>query len=160
MRLIKRPKLRPNQQLTEIRKEVVKAIQPVAAAHTQHRNRVVSSWQSQHKPKFKTSIKVTPKQIQFDVFITNATTSLGKYGGTIGDLWGWINEGTRPHIITPRFATILRFVVNGVTVFAKRVNHPGTKAQKHNQRINKLLLPRLKIAIGLGMRKGFRRAFR
>lgn len=34
--------------------------------------------------------------------------------------------GTRPHVIRPRTATVLRFEINGETVFAKKVNHPGT----------------------------------
>lgn len=35
---------------------------------------------------------------------------------------------TKPHIILPRNAKVLRFVVGGVTVYAKKVKHPGSKA--------------------------------
>lgn len=38
-----------------------------------------------------------------------------------------VNDGTRPHIIRPRRARALRFTVNGRVVFARVVNHPGTK---------------------------------
>ena len=37
------------------------------------------------------------------------------------------HEGTRPHIIRPRNAKALRFVVGGRVVFASRVQHPGTR---------------------------------
>lgn len=37
------------------------------------------------------------------------------------------HEGTRPHVILPKKAKVLRFPVRGGgIVFAKRVNHPGT----------------------------------
>lgn len=39
-----------------------------------------------------------------------------------------VSEGTRPHIITPRKqGGVLRFVVNGRTVFARIVHHPGAR---------------------------------
>lgn len=53
--------------------------------------------------------------------------------GKIDVLWGleygrYIITGTRPHVIEPKNAKALRFEINGQIVFAKRVNHPGTKA--------------------------------
>lgn len=39
-----------------------------------------------------------------------------------------VNDGTRPHVIRPRNARVLRFVVGGQVVYAKFVNHPGTRA--------------------------------
>jgi hypothetical protein len=43
------------------------------------------------------------------------------------------HEGTRPHLIVPRKAKALAFYPRGGTalVFAKRVNHPGTKPNKY-----------------------------
>jgi hypothetical protein len=40
----------------------------------------------------------------------------------------YVLDGTRPHIIRPRRAKALRFEVGGGVVFAKRVRHPGTRA--------------------------------
>lgn len=41
-------------------------------------------------------------------------------------------KGTRPHVILPRNARALRFTVaGGDVVFAKRVNHPGTRANPY-----------------------------
>lgn len=41
----------------------------------------------------------------------------------------FVNDGTRPHVIRPRRAQVLRFQAGGRTVYARVVNHPGTRAQ-------------------------------
>lgn len=47
--------------------------------------------------------------------------------GTDDERFEWVNEGTKPHVITPRKAKALRFdAASGGVVFTKRVNHPGT----------------------------------
>lgn len=38
----------------------------------------------------------------------------------------FIEDGTKAHVIRPKRARFLRFYVAGETVFARRVNHPGT----------------------------------
>lgn len=40
------------------------------------------------------------------------------------------HEGTKPHIITPSRAQVLRFVTRGRLVYAHAVRHPGTKANR------------------------------
>jgi HK97 gp10 family phage protein len=42
---------------------------------------------------------------------------------------GFVNDGTRPHVIRPRNAQALRFRVGGRVVYARVVNHPGTRAK-------------------------------
>lgn len=39
----------------------------------------------------------------------------------------WIEAGTRPHIIRAKNARALRFEIGGRVVFAKQVQHPGTR---------------------------------
>lgn len=41
----------------------------------------------------------------------------------------FVHQGTRPHTILPRRASVLRFNVGGAVVFTRRVNHPGTRPQ-------------------------------
>jgi hypothetical protein len=44
------------------------------------------------------------------------------------DYTQYVNDGTRPHVIAARNRKYLRFVTHGgQIVFAKRVQHPGTK---------------------------------
>lgn len=38
-----------------------------------------------------------------------------------------LEEGSRPHVIRPRNAKVLAFPSGGRTVFARSVNHPGTR---------------------------------
>lgn len=43
---------------------------------------------------------------------------------------GYVNDGTRPHVIRPRrTGGVLRFSVGGQVVYARVVNHPGTRAR-------------------------------
>lgn len=37
----------------------------------------------------------------------------------------FVNDGTRPHDIFPKFGRFLRFEINGRVIYAKRVHHPG-----------------------------------
>lgn len=41
-----------------------------------------------------------------------------------------VNDGSAPHIIRPRRAKALRFVVGGRVVYAKVVHHPGTRGTR------------------------------
>lgn len=39
------------------------------------------------------------------------------------------DQGTRPHVIRPRTRRVLRFAAGGDVVYARQVNHPGTRAR-------------------------------
>jgi hypothetical protein len=41
------------------------------------------------------------------------------------------HEGSKPHLIVPNRATVLRFVNRGRVVYAHAVMHPGTKANRY-----------------------------
>jgi len=58
----------------------------------------------------------------------NARTANGTFYGHM------VRMGTRPHPIVPRNAKALAFMIGGNLVFAKRVNHPGTRANKYHVR--------------------------
>lgn len=47
-----------------------------------------------------------------------------------GDYGEFLDEGVRPHVIRPRRAKVLRFVVGGRVVYARKVNHPGTNKHR------------------------------
>lgn len=44
-----------------------------------------------------------------------------------------IEYGTRPHLIEPVKAQVLKFTIDGQTIFASHVFHPGTVANPHFQ---------------------------
>lgn len=41
----------------------------------------------------------------------------------------FIEGGTKAHIIKPKRARALRFMLNGNVIYSKKVKHPGTKAK-------------------------------
>lgn len=43
----------------------------------------------------------------------------------------YVEFGTKPHVIEAKPGKTLVFVMHGQKVFAKKVNHPGTKAQPY-----------------------------
>jgi hypothetical protein len=68
-------------------------------------------------------------QIMAGPFVVTGGVSAG--GGAEGvDYALYVHEGTRPHMIFPRRpGGTLAFEMDGRTVFAKSVHHPGTKAR-------------------------------
>jgi hypothetical protein len=72
--------------------------------------------------------------------------------GTDDEIYGYVDQGTRPHVIRPRRGRFLRFQAGarakttpgslssgggggGVTTFRRGVNHPGTKARGFSELI-------------------------
>ena len=54
---------------------------------------------------------------------------------TNDEVFGYQDRGTKRHVIRPRSKRFLRFTPKGGgTVFAKKVNHPGTPAQRFSER--------------------------
>ena len=41
------------------------------------------------------------------------------------------HQGTRPHIITPNRSQVMVFANKGRVIYATRVNHPGTRANRY-----------------------------
>lgn len=91
-----------------------------------------------------------------DVTFTIKTQGTDRVVSTNDEVWGYVDEGTRPHVIVAKRARVLRFMAGGspktkpgritsgtgsqgsAVVFRPRVNHPGTKARLFTQQIAKL----------------------
>jgi hypothetical protein len=71
---------------------------------------------------------------------------------TVSDLWRWRNFGTKPHMIFARPGGVLAFQVDGVDVFTRFSRHPGTKAHRDDQRINRKLRRSMNGAVKSGYR--------
>lgn len=82
--------------------------------------------------------------------------------GTDDEIYGYVNDGTKPHDIYPVNAKMLRFQsgyaaktspgvigsggggASGSMVFSRHVRHPGTKARKFDEIIAKKWQPKFK----------------
>lgn len=52
-----------------------------------------------------------------------------------GDFYGhYVRMGTKPHTILPVKGAYLVFNIGGRLIFAKKVNHPGTKPNRYDKR--------------------------
>ena len=149
-----------------IRARVEKELKVVGQSHVAERNEIVRDFEN--KPEFGYRIRTTAKELRLEVFVKNPDEKLKHGNWTIGQLWTALDKtGTRPHPIPkqPKPAgKFLRFkwggpgsykpktvrggkfrgpgkVSGGKPVFAKQVQHPGTKPRKFTERINKELRP-------------------
>lgn len=64
-------------------------------------------------------------------------------------------DGTRPHMIVPKSARVLHFRTAAGDVFARRVNHPGTRPNDFTRRAVLPLLPEVQDSFSLIMREVF-----
>lgn len=101
--------------------------------------KTVRTWRNRTKPEFKKRIR---KGASYSVEVE-----------AVGKIYMWVSEGTRPHIITPKFAKALAFrgtfkpktrykfigssngLRSGKFVYAKRVRHPGSEGRKFHDAI-------------------------
>ena len=72
---------------------------------------------------------------------------------TLNEIYGYVDKGTKKHIIVPRNKTVLKFRGGSYSgrgrpkgsdyVFTKFVNHPGFKGYQHTERITKEWTPKI-----------------
>jgi len=112
-----------------------------------------------HKPKFSVTTTIS------------GDDSPAVLVGTDDEIYGYVSGGTSAHIIRPKRARALRFqktytakTVPGVigskaggpsgpAVYAQEVHHPGTKARRFDQIIQKKWQPRFKREIEAAMKE-------
>lgn len=84
---------------------------------------------------------------------------------TLSKIYGYVDQGTRPHVIRPKKAKALRFQSGykakttpgiigssaggpfGDVVFSKAVNHPGNAPRNFSKEIQKIWTPKFKRAM-------------
>lgn len=116
-----------------------------------------------HKPIFRIAAKSTASEASVNVSTTDK-------------IYGYVDQGTRPHIIRPRRARFLNFSskfkpktkvrkitsTSGMTgkrdVFAKVVHHPGTEAREFAQEIQAKWQPKLKTRIESAINRAARKS--
>lgn len=80
------------------------------------------------------SIIVEPTKVEenkISTFIGSSMTVSSKGKGNIYNLGYLLETGTSPHLIFPVNSNVLHFQIDGVDVFTKYVQHPGTTAMPH-----------------------------
>ena len=60
----------------------------------------------------------------FDVRQQRVYRIIGRVGSNLKKTH-WVHEGTRPHVIRPRYKKALKFTSGGTTFIRSSVNHPG-----------------------------------
>jgi len=141
-----------------MRAAILDGLQEVARDVDEDFAKTYATWK--RKPKFKTEIKIWDRGGRFQV-------------STDDEIYGYVDRGTKPHIIRPKRAQKLFFKggysakttprvigsssggANGPDVFANVVRHPGTKArefaetlkEKYQKTFGKSMLKALKSAV-------------
>lgn len=128
---------KPIQKLPSFENIIFEAVFSEARTVKEEFERTVSTWKE--KPTFRL-VKVS--KFGYDVETNNP-------------IYGYVDEGTRPHIIRPKKAKALRFNTSGFkpktsprtlvsgsgspakppTAFSQEVHHPGTQARNYTERI-------------------------
>ncbi len=72
----------------------------------------------------------------------------------------FVEYGTKPHLIRPVSAKVLAFTVGAAKVFAKVVNHPGSKERPFLRPAFKEIEPKLKAELTAKAEELFRLKFR
>lgn len=103
------------------------------------------------KKEFEATTRTWSHDVKFEVLISLAKGAATVIVETNDEIYGYVNEGTDPHLIVPVNAKVLAFpgdytskTVPGVidsrdggsggeTIFAAYVEHPGTKARNFSQ---------------------------
>lgn len=122
-----------------MRLELLNALRKAARQIKKDYEATVATWDTDVKFKEQVSLKESAPSISIT---------------TDNEVYRYVNEGTKPHIIEPVRAKRLRFQsgynakttpgvlssknggANGDTVFSMRVKHPGTKARKFDEAVN------------------------
>jgi hypothetical protein len=137
--------------------ELDRAGTQVAADVLQDFKRTTATWQ--HKVTWTKQVVATAGQVLLNV-------------GTADAIYRYVDEGTRPHVIRPRRARMLRFATGyqakttpgvigsgpggarGPVVYAKAVMHPGTKARGFSKAIAKKWRKPFAVAMQRALDKG------
>lgn len=143
----KQKPLVPRRQFERMRRAIEAKSKPWIQRHIRNRQRIVRKWQKIHRPRFGSKLKLG-RQVEITIIVLNSEQVLHPvYGGTVGLLWiWWEHTGTKAHEITSRSPSgVLRFIPRGETdpVFAKLVNHPGTKPHHKTTGINRRLATKI-----------------
>ncbi len=140
----------------EMRLELLNGLRSVARKVDKDFQATTSTWEN--KPEFETIISLRGGRAEFLV-------------GTNSEIFKFVDEGTKPHMIYPKKAKFLRFQggynaktqpgvlgsgqssYSGDTIFSRGVKHPGNKPRKFTEMITKKWKSRFKDEMHDAMRR-------
>lgn len=154
---------------TQLQKELRTVVEDTSAELKFFFEGVVKDWT--HKPKFRRKMTVTDKLIEGTVQAV----------GENKKIWGYVDQGTKPHIIRPKRASVLKFQLgydprtrpgagntppqsggsgkaSGDVVFRHEVHHPGTKARQFAKWFEANLSPSFQYRVENAIKRAARRA--
>lgn len=126
---------------------------------------------------FKRTTRTWKEPVEFKVTVRNYSEGIRVFVSTGNKIYGYVDEGTRPHIIRPkkaggRLAFKSRYkskttphVIgshqggsSGKTIFSRVVHHPGTEAREFSTDIQAKWQPKLKAIVEEALRRAAREA--
>ena len=140
----------------EMRLDLLNGLRTVARAVERDYKETVKTWET--KVEFETIVSLRGGKAEFLV-------------GTNSKIYEYVDKGTKPHIIRPKKAKMLRFQSgysakttpgiissssggrSGDIIYSKGVMHPGTKARKFSEVINKKYERKFKDEMHAAMRR-------
>lgn len=137
-----------------IRKRIQRNVKPLANRHALLRQRLVSGWSAQHRPKFVGAVSLLEHNVFVEILIANGGVNVRGSRVTISTLWlWWETTGTKPHEIS---GNPLAFMMDGVQVFATIVSHPGTTPKLKTPAMNKRLVRSIGFLLPLSVKEGLK----
>lgn len=148
----------------KVRLELLNALRAQGKEIVADYNQTVQTWRN--KPTFEVAVSLSGGDV----------TVLVVPDGPNRQQFEYVDKGTRPHIIRPRRATILRFKsayraktqpgvigsnpggASGDDVYRQFVNHPGTEARRFSEIIEKRRRKRFQESMVDAMQKGMEKA--
>lgn len=103
--------------------------------------------QEQTRRDYQKTTRTWDRKPRFTITSERGPAVIGVTAGTTSEIYQFVDEGTKPHVIRARKAKVLRFFSNykaktqpnvigsssggswGILLFAKEVHHPGNKAR-------------------------------
>jgi hypothetical protein len=148
----------------KVRLEILNALRAQGKEIVADYNQTVQTWRN--KPSFEVAVSLSG----------GGATVLVTPDGPNRQQFEYVDKGTRPHIIRPRRATVLRFKstyraktspgvigsgpggASGSDVYRQFVNHPGTEARRFSEIIEKRRRKRFQEAMVDAMQRGMEKA--
>lgn len=141
-----------------IEEEISKELGVLIRRHARVRKKLVSDWQSAHRPNFVGIVSIEKDAIVLEIQIPNGEKQIDRFSSTtVEDLWTWWEKtGTKAHLIRPVRAQTLRFEIGSRIIFTVLARHPGTQPKEKTIDTNRVLVD----DVDPLMKRGIRRVLR